>query len=128
MYVRGYLQGSENGRVVTIASNRRRRSINVANFETSSVFYTNIKSYHEKCFIFNINIETSRITFKRKHDDLNQYDPLDSHLNHRRMGHGFRFLPPPFSLLPPLFSKFSYKSFLFKIFIIIRFFFILQYQ
>ena len=75
------MQGSENGRVVTIASNRRRRSINVANFETSSVFYTNIKSYHEKCFIFNINIETSRITFKRKHDDLNQNNPLDGHLN-----------------------------------------------
>jgi hypothetical protein len=32
--------------------------------------------------------------------------------NHRRMGHGFRFLLPLFSITP-LFSKFSYKSFLF---------------
>ena len=40
-----------------------------------------IKSYHEKSFTFNINTETSRITFKRKHDDLNQYNPLDGHLS-----------------------------------------------
>jgi len=40
-----------------------------------------IKAYHEKGFIFNINTETSRITFKRKHDDLNQNNPLDGHLN-----------------------------------------------
>jgi hypothetical protein len=32
---------------------------------------------------------------------------------HRRMGHGFRFLLPLFSTTP-LFSKFSYKSFLFQ--------------
>ena len=38
-----------------------------------------IKSYYEKGFIFNINTETSRITFKRKHDDLNQNNPLDGH-------------------------------------------------
>ena len=38
-----------------------------------------IKAYHEKGFIFNINTETSRITFKRKHDDLNQNNPLDGH-------------------------------------------------
>ena len=34
-------------------------------------------------------------------------------LNHRRMGHGFRFLLPPFLYYPP-FLKFSYKSFLFQ--------------
>ena len=39
------------------------------------------KSYHEKGLTFNINTETSRISFKRKHDDLNQYNPLDGHLN-----------------------------------------------
>ena len=39
---------------------------------------------------------------------------------HRRMGHGFRFLPP-FSLLSPLFQKFHNHSPFFKIFIIIRF-------
>ena len=33
--------------------------------------------------------------------------------NHRRMGHGFRFLLPLFSTTRP-FSKFSYKSFLFQ--------------
>ena len=33
--------------------------------------------------------------------------------DHRRMGHGFRFLLPLFSTTP-LFSKFSYKSFLFQ--------------
>jgi hypothetical protein len=32
---------------------------------------------------------------------------------HRRMGHEFRFLLPLFSTTPLLFSKFSYKSFLF---------------
>ena len=31
---------------------------------------------------------------------------------HRRMGHGFRFFLPPFRYYP-LFSKFSYTSFLF---------------
>ena len=36
-----------------------------------------------------------------------------SNLYHRRMGHGFRFLLPLFSTTP-LFSKFSYKSFLFQ--------------
>ena len=35
------------------------------------------------------------------------------YLKHRRMGHGFRFLLLPF-LYYPLFSKFSYKSFLFQ--------------
>jgi hypothetical protein len=40
-----------------------------------------IKPYHEKGFTFNINTETSRIIFKRKHDDLIQYNPLDGHLN-----------------------------------------------
>ena len=40
-----------------------------------------IKSYHEKGFTFTINTKTSRITFKGKHDDLNQYNPLDGHLN-----------------------------------------------
>jgi hypothetical protein len=40
-----------------------------------------IKLYHEKGFTFNINTETSRITFRRKHDDLNQYNSLDGHLN-----------------------------------------------
>ena len=39
----------------------------------------------------------------------------DSDIDHRRMGHGFRFLLPPFLYYPPpLFSKFSYKSFLFQ--------------
>jgi len=40
---------------------------------------------------------------------------------HRRMGAWISFPPPPFLYYPPPFSKFSYKSFLFKIFIIIRF-------
>ena len=48
------------------------------------------------------------------------YPSQPKYFFHRRMGHGFRFLLP-FSLLPPFFSKFSYKSFLFKIFIITRF-------
>ena len=40
---------------------------------------------------------------------------LLSHIHHRRMGHAFRFLLPPFLYYPPpLFSKFSYKSFLFQ--------------
>ena len=43
-------------------------------------------------------------------------------LQHRRMGHGFRFLPPPF------FQNFHINHYFFKIFIIIRFFFIWQYQ
>ena len=34
-------------------------------------------------------------------------------VNHRHMGHGFRFLLPPFLYYPP-FSKCSYKSFLFQ--------------
>ena len=36
--------------------------------------------------------------------------------------------PPPFSLLPPLFQNFHINHSFFKIFIIIRFFFIWQYQ
>ena len=48
---------------------------------------------------------------------------------HRRMGHGFRFLLPPFSLLPPpFFQNFHINHSFFKIFIIIHFFFIWQYQ
>ena len=36
-------------------------------------------------------------------------------ISYRPQAHGawISFPPPPFSLLPPLFSKFSYKSFLF---------------
>ena len=45
------------------------------------VMISEIKSCHEKGFTFNMNTETSRITFKGKHDDLNQYNPLDGHLN-----------------------------------------------
>ena len=41
------------------------------------VMISEIKSYHEKGFTFNMNTETSRITFNRKHDDLNHYNPLD---------------------------------------------------
>ena len=49
--------------------------------------------------------------------------------SHRRMGHGFRFLIPPFLYYPPpLFQNFHIKHSFFKIFIIIRFFFIWQYQ
>ena len=46
---------------------------------------------------------------------------------HRRMGHGFRFLLPPF-LYYPLFQNFHINHSFFKMFIIIRFFFIWQYQ
>ena len=49
-------------------------------------------------------------------------------LNHRRMGHGFRFLLPPFLYYPPFFQNFHINHSFFKIFIIIRFFFIWQYQ
>ena len=42
---------------------------------------------------------------------------------HRCMGHGFRFLLPPF-LYYPLFSKFSYESFVFQNFHNHSFFFI----
>ena len=38
------------------------------------------------------------------------------------------FPPPPFSLLPPFFQNFHINHSFFKIFIIIRFFFIWQYQ
>jgi hypothetical protein len=46
-----------------------------------------------------------------------------STVGHRRMGHGFRFLLPPFSLLPPFFLNFHINHSYFKNFIIIRFFF-----
>jgi hypothetical protein len=45
--------------------------------------------------------------------DVTGLIPADQY--HRRVGHGFRFLLPPFLYYPPpLFSKFSYKSFLFQ--------------
>ena len=41
---------------------------------------------------------------------------IKNYFLHRRMGHGFRFLLPPFLYYPPppVFSKFSYESFLFQ--------------
>ena len=53
---------------------------------------------------------------------LVRYDVIQTFLRfiqglvHRRMGHGFRFLLPPFLLTtpPPIFFKFLYKSFLFQ--------------
>jgi hypothetical protein len=45
-------------------------------------------------------------------------------LNHRRMGHEFRFLLPPFFYYPPFIQNFHINHSFFKIFIIIRFFFI----
>ena len=41
--------------------------------------------------------------------------------NHRRMGHGFRFLLPPFLYYPPFLKNFHINHFFFKIFIIIPF-------
>jgi hypothetical protein len=56
--------------------------------------------------------------WKRKQSWLERYE-------HRRMGHGFRFLHPPFLYYtPPFFQNFHINHSFFKIFIIIRFFFI----
>ena len=44
-----------------------------------------------------------------------------SKLPHRRMGHGFRFLLPPFLYYPPFFQNVHINHSFFKIFIIIRF-------
>ena len=63
-----------------------------------------------------ITVEFPNAKYRRKQIKVHLNLPVEKmgHLYHRHMGHGFRLLLPPFLYYPPLFSKFSYKSFLFQ--------------
>ena len=97
--------------------------------------------HHPVKIILSMDISEKAIEHKNDTNQINpniKWDKVDQDLciamiNERwkkSQAHGawISFPPPPFSLLPPFFQNFHINHSFFKIFIIIRFFFIWQYQ